>query len=174
VIDVDQAASVAGNSIRDAVRAFGWPALKDERTPGDRHAVRPRSGAGEPVERQQTILVVDDDAANLALARFVLEAEGYTVVEAIDAVSAFEVLKTCEPTLIVMDIQLPGMDGWELTRRLKGNFATSHIPVVAVTAYGVTGDRERAAAAGAVEFVQKPISTTELPRIIRRHLPPAR
>jgi two-component system cell cycle response regulator DivK len=63
------------------------------------------------------------------------------------------------------------MDGWELTRRLKSNFATRHIPIVAVTAYGVEGDRDHALAAGAVEYVQKPISTTELPRIIRRHLP---
>jgi two-component system cell cycle response regulator DivK len=120
--------------------------------------------------RRQTILVVDDDTANLKLARFVLEADGFEVVEAVDAVSVFEVLKTCEPALIVMDIQLPGMDGWELTRRLKSNFATRHIPIVAMTAYGVTGDEEHALAAGAVEYVVKPISTTELPRIVRRHL----
>ena len=121
-------------------------------------------------ERRHTILVVDDDRANLKLARFVLEGEGFDVAEAVDAVSAFEVLKTCNPSLIVMDIQLPGMDGWELTRRLKTNFATRHIPVIAVTAYGVAGDRQLAKAVGAVAFVEKPISTTELPEIIRRHL----
>jgi two-component system, cell cycle response regulator DivK len=121
-------------------------------------------------ERRQTVLVVDDDRTNLKLARFVLEAEGFDVKEAVDAVSTFEVLKTCEPSLIVMDIQLPGMDGWELTRRLRNNFATLHIPVIAVTAYGVAGDRQLAAAVGAVDFVEKPISTTELPEIVRRHL----
>jgi two-component system, cell cycle response regulator DivK len=125
-------------------------------------------------ERRHTILVVDDDRANLKLARFVLEAEGFDVREAIDAVSTFEVLKTCSPSLIVMDIQLPGMDGWELTRRLKTNFATRHIPVIAVTAYGVAGDRRLAETVGAVDFVEKPISTTELPEIIRRHLGEAR
>jgi two-component system cell cycle response regulator DivK len=124
----------------------------------------------KPGKRRQTILVVDDDAANLKLARFVLEADGFDVMEAVDAMSVFEVLKAREPALIVMDIQLPGMDGWELTRRLKSNFATRHIPIVAMTAYGVTGDEEHALAAGAVEFVVKPISTTELPRIVRRHL----
>jgi CheY-like chemotaxis protein len=125
---------------------------------------------GRDAEPRHTILVVDDDAANLKLARFVLEAEGFDVKEAVDAFSAFEVLKTCNPSLIVMDIQLPGIDGWELTRRLKTNFATRHIPVIAVTAYGVAGDRQLAAAVGAVDFVEKPISTTELPQIIRQHL----
>lgn len=125
---------------------------------------------GRDVTPRHTILVVDDDAANLKLARFVLEAEGFAVKEAVDAFSTFEVLKTCNPSLIVMDIQLPGLDGWELTRRLKTNFATRHIPVIAVTAYGVAGDRQLAAAVGAVDFVEKPISTTELPEIVRRHL----
>src|SRR5512132_1783211 len=78
---------------------------------------------GEHAARQHTILVVDDDDANLKIARFVLEADGYNVVEAIDAISTFEVLKTCVPSVIVMDVQLPGMDGWELTRRLKSNAA---------------------------------------------------
>lgn len=141
----------------------GIPVLPE--FPGDSRGL---GGAND--ERRQTILVVDDDAANLKLARFVLEAEGFDVKEAVDAVSTFEVLKTCNPALIVMDIQLPGMDGWELTRRLKSNFATRHIPVIAVTAYGVTGDRQLAAAVGAIDFVEKPISTTELPEIIRRHL----
>jgi CheY-like chemotaxis protein len=119
---------------------------------------------------KDTILVVDDDAANLALAEALLEAEGFDVEVATDAVSTFEVLKTCEPALILMDIQLPGMDGWELTRRLKHNAATGHIPVVALTAYGRPGDEERALAGGFVEFVAKPISTRELPDIVRRHL----
>ena len=141
----------------------GVPILLEfpDETPG-------RSRASD--DRRHTILVVDDDLTNLKLARFVLEAEGFHVREAVDAVSTFEVLKTCNPSLIVMDIQLPGMDGWELTRRLRSNFATRHIPVIAVTAYGVAGDRQLAAAVGAVEFVEKPISTTELPEIIRRHL----
>ena len=117
-----------------------------------------------------TILVVDDDETNLTVARSLLEADGFAVVTASDAMSTFDVLKDVDPALILMDIQLPGMDGWELTRRLKKNIATSHIPIIAVTAYGNQGDAERARAAGFVEFVAKPVSTRELPSIIRRHV----
>ena len=117
-----------------------------------------------------TILVVDDDESNLTLARALLEADGFNVFTATDAMSTFDVLKDVDPALILMDIQLPGMDGWELTRRLKRNIATKHIPVIAVTAYGKHGDAERALEAGFVEFVAKPVSTRELPSIIRKHL----
>lgn len=117
-----------------------------------------------------TVLVVDDDETNLMLARALLEADGFTVATAMDAISTFDVLKEVEPALILMDIQLPGMDGWELTRRLKKNIATSHIPIIAVTAYGQHGDARRAREAGFVEFVAKPVSTRELPAIIRKHL----
>jgi CheY-like chemotaxis protein len=123
----------------------------------------------QPAERP-TILVVDHDATNLRLARRVLESAGFEVCEATDAVSTFEALKTCRPAMIVLDIQLPGMDGWELTRRLKANFATRDIPIIVVTAFGTGSDREYAIAAGCIEFVEKAISSTDLPAIIRRHL----
>jgi CheY-like chemotaxis protein len=116
------------------------------------------------------VLIVDHDATNLRLARRVLESEGFDVCEATDAVSAFEVLKTCRPAMMVLDIQLPGMDGWELTRRLKSNFATREIPIIIVTAFGSIADRASAIAAGCVEFLEKPISSTDLPEVIRRHL----
>ncbi len=118
-----------------------------------------------------TILVVDHDTTQLRLARRVLEAAGFDVCEASDAVSTFEALKSCRPAMIVMDIQLPGMDGWELMRRLKANFATLQIPIIAVTAFGTPADRAYALSAGCAEFVEKPISTTDLPDIIRRNLP---
>jgi two-component system cell cycle response regulator DivK len=123
-----------------------------------------------PNASKTTVLIVDHAALNLRLARRVLESGGFDVWEATDAVSTFEVLKTCHPAIIVIDIQLPGMDGWELTRRLKGNFATRAIPIIVVTAFGTQADREYALAAGCSEFVEKPISSTELPSIIRRHL----
>jgi two-component system cell cycle response regulator DivK len=125
---------------------------------------------GSSGEHKFTILVVDDDETNLALARALLEADGFEVVTAVDAISTFDVLKDVDPALILMDIQLPGMDGWELTRRLKKNIATSHIPIIALTAYGKHGDAERAREAGFSEFVAKPVSTRELPAIIRKHL----
>jgi CheY-like chemotaxis protein len=118
-----------------------------------------------------TILVVDDDLANLALAEALLQAEGFNVRVAIDATSTFQVLKTCTPALILMDIQLPGVDGWELTRMLKADPSTKDIPVIAITAYGKTGDDKKARQAGFVEFLSKPVSTRKLPGIIRRHLP---
>ena len=121
-------------------------------------------------ESRKTILVVDDDETNLTLARALLEADGFDVVTAVDAMSTFDVLKDVDPALILMDIQLPGMDGWELTRRLKRNVATSHIPIIAVTAYGQHGDVARAREAGFIEFVAKPVSTRDLPDIIRKHL----
>ncbi len=117
------------------------------------------------------ILVVDDDRANLRLAQIVLESEGFRVAVAVDAISALEVLKDREPALIVMDIQLPGMDGWELSRRLNRNAATAHIPIIAVTAYGTRGDDQRAREAGCAAYVAKPVSSRELPGIIRRYLP---
>ena len=132
--------------------------------------VRPRNGGGTDKKKTLTILVVDDDESNLVLARALLEADGFAVVTAVDAMSTFDVLKDVDPALILMDIQLPGMDGWELTRRLKRNIATSHIPVIAVTAYGNKGYVERARETGFVEFVAKPVSTRGLPAIIRRHL----
>ncbi len=126
---------------------------------------------GRSADKQKvTILVVDDDETNLTVARSLLEADGFAVVTATDAMSTFDVLKDVDPALILMDIQLPGMDGWELTRRLKKNVATSHIPIIAVTAYGNNGDAERARAAGFVEFVAKPVSTRDLPSIIRKHV----
>jgi CheY-like chemotaxis protein len=141
-------------------------AADDERS-ADEETRAPR----EPVAAGTTILVIDDDLANLALAQALLQAEGFQVRVAIDAASAFKVLTTCTPTLILMDIQLPEVDGWELTRRLKADPATSDIPVIAITAYGQEGDDRKARRAGFVEFLSKPIRTRELPEIVRRHLP---
>ena len=141
----------------------------DDRNHSARKRIHPQNGAD--IDKQGlTILVVDDDETNLILARALLEADGFDVVTATDAMSTFDVLKDVDPALILMDIQLPGMDGWELTRRLKRNIATTHIPVIAVTAYGQQGDAERARDAGFTDFVAKPVSTRELPSIIRKHL----
>jgi two-component system, cell cycle response regulator DivK len=87
-----------------------------------------------------------------------------------DAASMFAALKTTTPALILMDIQLPEVDGWELTRKLKADPATKDIPVIAITAYGQVGDETKAREAGFSEFLAKPVSTRELPSIIRRHL----
>jgi CheY-like chemotaxis protein len=116
------------------------------------------------------ILVVDDDLANLALAEALLRAEGFRVRLAMDAASALKALKEAPPALILMDIQLPEVDGWELTRQIKADPATTAIPVIAITAYGQEGDDRRANAVGFIDFLAKPISTRTLPDIIRHHL----
>jgi two-component system, cell cycle response regulator DivK len=111
-----------------------------------------------------SILIVDDNVANLKLARVLLATEGYDARTAGDAEQALNVLATFSPALILMDIQLPGMDGLELTRRLKADPKTSHIIIVALTAYAMKGDEERARAAGCDDYIAKPIDVQGLPK----------
>jgi CheY-like chemotaxis protein len=155
--------------IEDKAPMLPWSVSNAEDDPDTASKASPR--ADQPVSPDATtILVVDDDLANLALAEALLQAEGFQVRVAMDAASMFGVLKTCTPALILMDIQLPEVDGWEVTRQLKADPATSRIPIIAITAYGKAGDEKKARQAGFVEFLSKPVSTRELPGIIRRHL----
>jgi len=106
---------------------------------------------------EKKILLVEDNEVNRRLAGFLLRSQGYEVREATSAQEAFEILRTEHPDLIVMDIQLPGMDGLDATRKLKEQSSTADIPVVAVTSYAMKGDREKALAAGCAGYVTKPI-----------------
>lgn len=115
----------------------------------------------------ELILVVDDNPQNLKLARVLLRSEGYDVATASDAEEALRLLETSKPRLILMDLQLPGMDGLTLTRRLKADPARQKIVVVALTAYAMKGDREKALAAGCDGSITKPIDTTALPELLR-------
>jgi CheY-like chemotaxis protein len=112
------------------------------------------------------ILVVDDNAANLRLLRVLLEREGYEVQTAEHAEDALRVLSKFKPRLILMDIQLPGMDGLELTRRLKNDMKTKDIVILALTASSARDDEEKALAAGCSGSVAKPIDVSSLPRVI--------
>jgi two-component system cell cycle response regulator DivK len=120
--------------------------------------------AGEP------ILIVDDNPFNLKLARMLLVGEGYDARTAVDAEQALVLLQTFVPRLILMDIQLPGMDGLELTRRLKADAKTQHIIVVALTAYAMRGDEDRTRAAGCDGYIAKPISVATLPKMVAEYL----
>ena len=120
--------------------------------------------AGEP------ILVVDDNATNLKLTKVLLVKEGYEVRTASDAEEALKLLENFQPRLILMDIQLPGMDGLTLTRQLKADPKTRNIAVVALTAYAMKGDEEKALAAGCDGYVTKPIETQTLPGLVARHI----
>ena len=120
--------------------------------------------AGEP------ILIVDDNPANLKLARVLLASEGYEVRTAADAEEAVAVLKAFRPRLILMDIQLPGMDGLELTRRLKADPEMRGIVILGLTAYAMKGDEERILAAGCDGYIAKPIDTRRLPSQVAEYL----
>jgi CheY-like chemotaxis protein len=105
------------------------------------------------------ILVVEDHPINIKLVRLLLQRR-YEVVTAGDAEEALRALQDFQPDLILMDIQLPGMDGLELTRRLKGDQRMRHIVIVALTAYAMKGDEDKALAAGCSGYITKPLNTT--------------
>lgn len=112
------------------------------------------------------VLVIDDNPQNLKLARVLLVAEGHLVRTATNAEEALMELEAFTPQVILMDVQLPGMDGLTLTRRLKADPRHARTIIIALTAYAMKGDRERALAAGCDEYVAKPIDTEGLPRLI--------
>jgi two-component system cell cycle response regulator DivK len=120
----------------------------------------------------EAILIVDDNATNLKLARVLLQGEGYAVRTATDAEDALRQLATYSPRLILMDIQLPGMDGLQLTQMLKSDVSTRAIVILALTAYAMKGDEEKARAAGCDGYVTKPIDIDSLPQLIAHHLGP--
>jgi CheY-like chemotaxis protein len=118
----------------------------------------------------ERILVVDDNHPNTKLLRFLLVAEGYDVRTAYDAQEALAVLAGFTPALILMDVQMPGMDGLTLTRLLKADPLTAGILIVAVSAYAMKGDEEKALAAGCDGYVTKPIDTDAFPAQLRGYL----
>ena len=120
--------------------------------------------AGEP------ILIVDDNPTNLKLAQRLLTLEGYEVRTATDAEEALAILERFRPRLILMDLQLPGLDGLALTRRLKADPATRDITIVALTAYAMKGDEQKALHAGCDGYIAKPINTRALPGVLARYL----
>jgi CheY-like chemotaxis protein len=119
------------------------------------------------------ILVVEDNEANRLLASAVLEREGYRVELAANSEEALERLSAQSPDLILMDVQLPGQDGLSLTRQLKTDSRTASIPVVALTALAMMGDRERTLEAGCSGYISKPINTRTFAAEVGRFLPPA-
>jgi CheY-like chemotaxis protein len=105
------------------------------------------------------ILVIEDNESNLRLVTFLLSSQGYEVRTAANAIEALKVLDDFHPDLILIDLGLPGMDGYQLTRRLKTAPATRDITIVALTAFAMRGDEEKALAAGCDGYLTKPIDT---------------
>jgi two-component system, cell cycle response regulator DivK len=119
-----------------------------------------------------TILVVEDNEKNLKLVRDVLQFAGYDVVAASSAEQGVAMAIARPPDLVLMDLQLPGMDGNEALRQLRNSPRTRTVPVVAVTAFAMKDDRQRALDAGFDGYLEKPISIRALPSQVRRFLPP--
>jgi two-component system cell cycle response regulator DivK len=117
-----------------------------------------------------TILYVEDDFQNRVLVRRVLEASGFSVIEAENGTIGLQLAQELVPDLILMDINLPEMDGYEVTTRLKELEALVHIPIIAMTANVMKGDREKTLAAGCDGYIQKPIDVDLLPEQINQFL----
>jgi len=117
------------------------------------------------------ILIVEDDEKSLYLAGFVLEKEGYEVIEARDGLEALDKTSEETPDLILMDMQLPKLDGFEATRRIKADERLSKIPVVALTAYAMKGDREKTLEAGCSGHIEKPIDPATFVEEVKKYLP---
>ena len=120
--------------------------------------------------RTDSILIVDDTPVNLKLVRVLLSRHGFYVRTASTAEEALEMVQTFRPSLVLADIQLPGMDGLEMTRRLKADPNTNGIVVLALTAFAMKGDEQKAFEAGCDGYITKPIDTRSFPALIRQYL----
>jgi len=119
------------------------------------------------------ILIVEDQEDNRAILRAVLSRAGYDLIEAFNGEDAVRLAQNEQPDLILMDIQLPGIDGFEATRRIKAIIDLKSIPIIAVTSYALSGDEAQARAAGCDAFVAKPFSPRELLARVREYVPDA-
>ena len=117
------------------------------------------------------ILVIEDQEDNRAILRDLLTAAGFEYLEAVNGLAGVAAAERERPDLILMDIQLPEIDGYEATRRIKANPALNAIPVIAVTSYALSGDEAKARAAGCDDYVTKPFSPRQLLAKVREHLP---
>lgn len=116
------------------------------------------------------ILIIEDTEDNRQILRDLLSAAGYDLLEAVDGESGLAMASAHRPDLILMDIQLPQIDGYEATRRIKADPALRHIPIVAVTSYALSGDEEKTRAAGCEGYIAKPFSPRELLAKVRAFL----
>jgi two-component system cell cycle response regulator DivK len=116
------------------------------------------------------ILIVEDNPKNLKLLRDVLQFKGYVISAAETGEAGVALARTEQPALILMDIQLPGMDGLQATQVLKADTNTRHIPIIALTSFAMKGDRERLLAEGFDGYIAKPISIKEMSQVVEQYL----
>jgi CheY-like chemotaxis protein len=131
----------------------------------------PLSVASEGEVMAQTILVVDDNEANLRLINAVLRTRGYDLLEARSGEAALETLATQRPSLVLMDVQMPGLSGIDVARTIRSMPALAELPLVAITAMAMKGDREEILAAGFNDYLAKPYKMGELLALVARWLP---
>ena len=121
---------------------------------------------------KHTILLIEDNETNRYLATFLLEKHGFEVIVALDGAQGIELARAKKPDLILLDIQLPGMDGYTVARTLRDLEPLNATPIVAVTSYAMVGDREKSLAAGCNGYIEKPINPTTFVEEISRYLTP--
>ena len=120
---------------------------------------------------KKTILVIEDNEDNRRIMRDLLMSGGYEVIEAVTGEDGVTAAETHRPDLILMDVQLPGMDGYEATKRIKANHNLQKVPIIMVTSYALSGDDVKAFEAGCDDYVSKPFSPRKLLAKIREYLP---
>ena len=118
----------------------------------------------------ERILIVEDNPQNMKVELMALRPHGYTLLQATDGEEALQIAMRDKPDLIIMDIRLPKVSGLEVTGRLRQMPDFSHLPIIAVTAYAMRGDKERAIEAGCDAYLSKPINTRELPKVVAEML----
>ena len=119
----------------------------------------------------KTVLIIEDNEQNLYLVTFILEKNGYATVQARSGPEGIALANETLPVLILLDIQLPGMNGYDVARALRRNPALAAVPIVAVTSYAMVGDKERALEAGCTGYIEKPIDPETFMADVARHLP---
>ena len=117
------------------------------------------------------VLIIEDNEQNLYLITYLLETAGYRVIQAMDGLAGIELAKSVDPDLILLDIQLPGMDGYAVARELRSHAVLKEVPIVAVTSYAMVGDREATLAAGCNGYLEKPIDPDSFLGDVARYLP---
>ncbi|HKE40764.1 MAG TPA: response regulator [Casimicrobiaceae bacterium] len=120
---------------------------------------------------EKTILYVEDNEYNRKIVRQLFSATSYRLIEALDGEDGVAMAQKELPDLILMDVQLPKMSGLEATRVLKADARTGNIPIIVITSFALSGDREKAADAGATDYLAKPYSPRELLTLVRQYLP---
>ncbi|OGO22885.1 MAG: hypothetical protein A2Z28_02785 [Chloroflexi bacterium RBG_16_51_9] len=116
------------------------------------------------------ILIVEDNPLNMRLMEMTLRAQNYTLLKAADGQAALEIAQREQPDLIIMDVNLPGMNGLEVTRKIRETPALSRTPIIGITAYAMKGDKEKVLEAGCDAYLSKPVDTRQLPVIIAEML----